>query len=236
MNIILLESDDFIGDTTVRLSGRRFEHASRVLKVTVGDSVKVGLRGGKRGVATVTQLSPESIDLSVTLTDEPAPRHPFTLVLALPRPKMLRRVLRTSAEFGVRSLHLIHSYRVEKSYWQSPLLAEERLADALQAGMERSGDTLCPHIVMHRRFRPFIEDALPGIADGRPIFLAHPGEHPKLGADEGQEAVVMIGPEGGFIPFELELAQTMGAQLRHMGSRILSVDTALNSALARELH
>ena len=45
-------------------------------------------------------------------------------------------------------------------------------------------------------------------------------------------AVVLIGPEGGFVPFELELAQRVIAQPVHLGARILSVDTALTAVLA----
>ena len=40
---------------------------------------------------------------------------------------------------------------------------------------------------------------------------------------------------GGFVPFEIELACAMGAQRAHLGERILSVDTAVPSALAQGL-
>ena len=43
--------------------------------------------------------------------------------------------------------------------------------------------------------------------------------------------MIMLGPEGGFVPFEVELAQTQGAQPVHLGTRILSVDTAVSAAL-----
>jgi len=43
----------------------------------------------------------------------------------------------------------------------------------------------------------------------------------------------MLGPEGGFVPFEVELAQSIGASTVHLGQRILSVDTAVTAALAR---
>jgi RsmE family RNA methyltransferase len=146
---------------------------------------------------------------------------------------MLRRVLRTCAEFGVADVHLIHSRRVEKSFWQSPLLTPAKLREALQAGLERSGDTVLPQVTLHHRFRPFVEDQLQTLADGRSIYIAHPGDYPQLGHDSQGEAVVMIGPEGGFIPFEIDLAGAQGVAPRAMGSRILSVDTAVTAALAR---
>jgi RsmE family RNA methyltransferase len=48
-------------------------------------------------------------------------------------------------------------------------------------------------------------------------------------------AVVMIGPEGGFVPFELDLAEAVIAQRVGLGERILSVDTALITVLAQAL-
>lgn len=235
MNIVLLDSCDWINDQHVRLTGRRAHHLTTIIKVTSGDSVRVGQRNGLCGHGTVLAVENDAVDLSVVLDQPPPDRHPFTLVMALPRPKMLRRVLRTCAEFGVSDLHLIHSYRVEKSYWQSPLLGADRIEAALEAGLERCGDTIAPRVFQHRRFRPFIEDVLPELSAELPVFVAHPGSHPKLSCDQGAPAIVMIGPEGGFIPFELELAAQQGAELRHIGRRIFSVDTAVATVLAREI-
>jgi RsmE family RNA methyltransferase len=148
---------------------------------------------------------------------------------------MLRRILRTVAEFGVSHLHLINTARVEKSYWQSPLLRPEKLEEALVAGMERSSDTVAPVIHLHPRFRPFVEDRLVEICAGRPCWIAHMGGERSLADVPPVPAVVMIGPEGGFVPFEVELAEQVIAQRVHLGGRVLSVDTALPTALAQSL-
>jgi RsmE family RNA methyltransferase len=170
----------------------------------------------------------------VQLTLAALQRHPFDLILALPRPKMLRRVFRTASEMGVAHLHLIHSTRVEKSYWQSPLLKADRIAAALEAGLERAGDTLLPEVHLHRRFRPFIEDILPTLALNQPCWIADRNATQALG-DDAKAGLVMLGPEGGFIPFEIELAESVGAMCRHLGERTLSVDTAVATALAQGL-
>jgi len=233
VNIVLLQPGDWIDHHRVQLADRRFRHLVEVLGIAPGSQVKVGQINGLCGIGCIETLTNDSVVIKVELNTEPPARHPFTVVLALPRPKMLRRVLRTCAEFGVADIHLIHSWRVEKSFWQSPLLASGKIQEALQAGLERSGDTLLPKVTLHRRFRPFIEDELQELARGRPIYIAHPGQHPTLATTTSSGAVLLIGPEGGFIPFEVELAEHNGAQLRSMGSRILSVDTAVNAALAR---
>ena len=144
MNIVLLESEDWLDETRVQLLGRRHQHLHKILKVKVGDTLRVGALGGMRGVARVMACDQESAELWVTLNAPPPPRHPFKVILALPRPKMLRRVLRSCAEYGIAELHLVNSYRVEKSFWQTPLLGKDRIDEALRAGLERSGDTILP--------------------------------------------------------------------------------------------
>ena len=142
MNIVLLKETDWIDARSVRLDDHRAEHLARILKVTLGQTVRVGLINGDKGIGRITAVGNDTITLDVDLTDAPPPRHRTQLVLALPRPKMLRRILRTVAEFGVSELHLIHSYRVEKSFWQSPYLDQDKVEVALIQGLERAGDTL----------------------------------------------------------------------------------------------
>ena len=45
----------------------------------------------------------------------------------------------------------------------------------------------------------------------------------------------MLGPEGGFVPFEVDLAQSVGALPVNLGARTLSVDTAVAAALSQSL-
>ena len=235
MNIVLLDRDDWIAEGHVLLRDRRAAHIREVLRAEVGASLRVGLLGGLCGQGVIEAIDGEGVRVRVALSELPPPRHRFDIVLALPRPKMLRRILRQCAEFGVAELHLIHSARVEKSYWQSPLLRPAALQEALLAGLERSRDTVAPRVHLHRRFRPFVEDTLPGLCSGRPCWLADREAPMALAAVPPLPAVVTIGPEGGFVPFEVELAVSVIARPMHLGQRILSVDTALTAALAQAL-
>ena len=204
MNLLLLRSDDaWLDERSVQLEDQRAQHIRTVLKASVGDALRAGVVGGNLGQAVITAVDDHGVTLTVDCQDPPSPRHRFDIVLALPRPKMLRRVLRTVAEFGVANLHLINSARVEKSYWQSPLLAPSKLEDALLAGMERSSDTVKPQVHQHKLFRPFVEDQLKELCAGRPCWIAQMGSAKSLPTLPGQ-AVVMVGPEGGFVPFELD--------------------------------
>ena len=116
MNLLLFSDDDRIGVDRIRLCDHRLQHLHEVLETAEGDTLRVGEINGRMGEAEIVMLSKEEALLDVSLAHEPPAKLPLTLVLALPRPKMLRRILRTVAELGVESLHLINSYRVEKSY------------------------------------------------------------------------------------------------------------------------
>lgn len=238
MNIILLRKQDFIPNTnTVLIRDYRLTHIIKVLNPYVGQSLKVGLVGEKCGHGLVESIDPHVVKLRVFLDKSPPRRHQFDIILALPRPKMLRRILRTIAEYGVSNLHLINSARVEKSYWQSPLLKKEKIQEALIAGMERSKDPLMTSVHLHQRFRPFIEDQLGNICGTRKCWITDmSATQSAVELDiASTPAVVMIGPEGGFVPFEVDLATAKIARSIHLGARVLSVDTAVTTVLAQAL-
>ena len=141
MNLLLVTAGERGRDGRVRIGGRRLKHLREVLRIEVGDTLRVGELHGRLGLGTVEALTAEAATLRISLTEAPPPPLAVTLVLALPRPKMLRRILRAIAELGVKELHLINSARVEKSFWHSPLLEHSNLEAALLDGLEQARDT-----------------------------------------------------------------------------------------------
>lgn len=233
MNLLLFTDEDRVGPTRIAVRDRRLQHLLRVLDTRVGDRLRVGELGGLMGEGEVLAITAEEATLEVRLDTPPPRRLPLSLVLALPRPKMLRRILRSVAEFGVEEIHLLNSYRVEKSYWQSPLLEKDTLRDYLLAGLAQCRDTLMPHVELHRRFKPFVEDALPGLIEGKRALLAHPGDYPPCPNQVSEPLLLVIGPEGGLTPYEVERLQEAGCAAVSMGPRILRVETAVSALLGR---
>ncbi|HHX34484.1 MAG TPA: 16S rRNA (uracil(1498)-N(3))-methyltransferase, partial [Gammaproteobacteria bacterium] len=125
MNLLLVSATDFIAADRVRITDRRLHHLNSVNKASVGQTLRAGCLGGLQGQATLLSIDQEAAELQVCLQDYPPEKLPITLILALPRPKMLRRTLQTIASMGVAKLVLINSYRVEKSFWQTPFLQPE---------------------------------------------------------------------------------------------------------------
>jgi len=235
MNRVLLRAEEIDSAGKVTLSDRRFKHLTGVLNVEVAQAIRVGIIDGGTGSGTVLAVAEEHLELQVVINEPPSSSHPLTPVIALPRPKMLRRIFRLCAEFGAEEIHLINSYRVEKSFWQSPQLDDSAMRSALLEGLERSGGTRLPRVHLHKRFKPFVEDQLPALAAERPVWLAHPGSKPPMPTDLTSPGLIFIGPEGGFIPYEVALLSAQGAEAVGLGPRILSVDTAVATVLGRNL-
>ena len=233
MNLLLLEEADFIGPDRVVLSDRRLTHMQEVHRCVVGDSLRVGRIGGLMGTAQVLRLDPREAELQVTLDQPPPAKLPLTLVLALPRPKMLRRVFQTVATMGVPRVVLVNSYRVEKSFWQTPFLEPEAIREQLILGLEQARDSVLPEIVIEKRFKPFVEDRLPAIVEGTLGLVGHPGNHPPCPRALTEPVTLAIGPEGGWIPYEIDLLGKAGLQPVQLGERILRVETAVTALLSR---
>jgi len=235
MNLVIIDpSKDAVTPRGVTLSDRRFIHIRDVHQVVQGDVLKVGLLNGSLGLASVEHIDEESVSLTWAELPQCSPQPlPVTVILALPRPKMLKRVLQTLASMGVKDIWLIHSYRVDKSYWSTPILNEDSLYEQMLLGLEQSGDTNLPTIHVRKRFKPFVEDELPALVEGKRAYVAHPYQALSCPSSELQPTVLAIGPEGGFIPYEIEKLNAAGLSSISLGQRILKVETAVPVLLSR---
>lgn len=232
MNLILLFPEDFIAVDRVRLFGRRFDHITTVLKSKHGDMLTVGLCDGQIGKGEVVSIT-EGVELAVKLDQPPPSPLPMTLVLALPRPHLFKRALFFAAMLGIKDIHVINFSRVEKSLWNSRTLREESVREYLTLGLEQAKDTRMPQVTLHPQFKPFVQDALPKISQGCMKILAHPGGIDELAGASKGPIVLVIGPEGGITPFELELFEAEGFIKAGFGPRILRVDAALTYITAK---
>lgn len=233
MNLLLLEDGDFVAADRVHLSGRRLVHLNEVHRAENGDTLRVGRLGGKMGRGQLLQLDATSAELQVAFDQPPPAKLPITLLLALPRPKMLKRVLQSVSAMGVPRLILLNSYRVEKSFWQTPFLEPDAIREQLILGLEQARDTLLPEVIIEKRFKPFVEDRLPQLAAGTLGLTGHPGDYPACPHAVEQPVTLAIGPEGGWIPYEVDKLAEAGLQPVQLGERILRVETAVTALLAR---
>ncbi len=208
MNCILLpKNSKTISDK------EQVKHIKEVLKSKVGDSLTIGEMGGNLGKATISQINDDEVILNdVILDKKPPAKLDLTVILALPRPKVLRRLIMDMTSLGVNRLIIVNSYRTQKSYWQSPLL--NRIDEFVFEGLQQAIDTVPLEVELKKRFKPFVEDDFPALLGN--AVIAHPyasqswktyldGLKSKSSDKETMPKVLCIGAEGGWIDYEVDL-------------------------------
>lgn len=238
MNLILLteaDADPGAGDR-FRLTGRRARHVTDVLHAAPGKELRVGLLEGPLGRGRVVSAEGGTVVLDCTFDEDVPPRPRTDLVLAVPRAKTLRKLLPDVAALGVDRLVLLRTWRVAKPYLSQTALRPEVFRPLLHEGLMQARCTREPRVTVEPLFRPFVEDRLPAMAAGARALVAHPGAGVRLAslrirADE--RVVVAVGPEGGWVPYEVEALARGGFTAVSMGTRTLRVETACVALLAQ---
>ncbi|MFO0596993.1 MAG: 16S rRNA (uracil(1498)-N(3))-methyltransferase [Myxococcaceae bacterium] len=232
MNLLLLEPGE-LTDGRAELTGRRLEHVRSVLKLKAGDTVRVGVLGGAMGEAKVASIDERALVLEGTPADPPPPRANVSLVLAIPRPKQLKRIIPAVASLGVDRVVLVNAARVEKSYFDSKVLNDAFLDELVRLGLEQACDTVRPIITVRERLKPFVEDELDAWApQGALRWLPHPTGAGRLHAVPPEQHVVLaIGPDGGWVPYEVELFAQRGFAPMSLGRRVLRGEVAVPAVL-----
>ena len=124
MNIVLLDPRQTESELWLITSKRQLEHLKQHVNVQVGDHLKVGIREGQRYLTEIVEVTEQAVKLKPIQIEAVPAKLPVTLISAMPRPKVLRRLMMDSVTLGVEKIILLHSYRVDKSYWQTPFLQQ----------------------------------------------------------------------------------------------------------------
>jgi RsmE family RNA methyltransferase len=233
MNLVLLLPEDLQAPDRARLTGRRFAHVREVHRAKVGDDLVVGLLGGPMGRGRVLRLDDEALELALALDQPPPPKLPLTLVIALPRPKVLNRVVAAATSLGAARMVLLNAWKVEKAYWASPRMQPDNLRAQMLLGLEQARDTALPELRLARLFRPFVEDELPALLAGGTGLMAHPGTGEPPPETLAAPVTLAIGPEGGWVEAEVQSLLRAGLRPLDLGPRILRTETALAALVGR---
>ena len=235
MNTILLKKSDFIAADRVILTDYRLEHMRKVLKSAAGSVCKVGLVNDKLGKGEVISIDERSAELRVTLNTAPPAPLDVVLICAMQRPQTYKKVLHTAITMGVKHLVFFGSFKVEKSYWDSPVLSEEIFQREAVTALEQCCDTVMPTVEYHKYFKKFVEEELPRLCQDRTVYIAHPACGGKFPDKPQTPALLLVGPEGGFTDYEVSRLQETGARGGTLGSRILRTEVALPALLGKFL-
>ena len=228
MNLILLESEDLLENGVAILSGEQSKHIHKVLKATVGSTLKIGMINGPVGKGTVLAADQHKVRLQCDLNEEVPPKPRIDLLLAMPRPKVMKRLWAQLAALGVGRIVLVNAEKVERFYFDSHVLDPAFYRARLIEGLQQARCTHLPEVYIRKRFKPFVEDELEQMFPAPLKLLADPSGNERM-ADiqmSSERVLLAIGPEGGWTPYELQLLQDHGVRLFGMGARVLRTDTA----------
>ena len=237
MNLILLDPGDLDAGGVAHLSDARSTHIARVLNATPGRQIRVGLVDGPLGVGTVQFLEGDAVAMRCTFDATPPPRPRVDLLMALPRPKVMRRLWSQLAALGVGRIILTNAARVERHYFDTHVLEPSTYLPLLREGLQQARDTLIPRVEIHRRLKVLVEDHLGALFPAGARLLAEPGRgqpprevlRPSLQVRAGaapSRVLLAMGPEGGWTAFELDLLAAHGFTAVSLGARTLRSDTA----------
>jgi len=248
MNLLLLDPGEIDAMGLARLGGGRARHLRQVLKVEPGQDLRLGVVDGAAGTGRVLSTEEEHVVLRCSLEARTVPRPRVDVLLALPRPKVMRRLWAQLAALGAGQIILTNAERVERNYFDTHVLDPDCYRPLLIEGMQQARDTRVPLVSIHRRLKVLLEDDLDGLFGGGLRLLAHPsGENAPapaerrgfgatlsaIAADQaGERALLAIGPEGGWTPFERQLFAAHRFHPIDMGRRTLRSDTACVALLA----
>ena len=229
MNLILFDANDIQADATVEATGVQARHLLSVLKVTPGQQVRIGVIDGPMGLGTVTSIGDGRVTMGCTFEAAPPDRPRVDLLLAVPRPKVMRRLWAQLSALGVGQVILTNASKVERDYFDTHLLEPEGYRPLLLEGLQQARDTRMPLVSIHKQFRKLIEADLNALFPQGSRLVAHPegqGSIPDTLGNSPERVLLAVGPEGGWNDFELSLLRTHGFTPVTMGPRTLSTTTA----------
>lgn len=227
MNLLLIKPDQVNPDGTFTASPEQSEHIACILHAQKGDRVKVGILGGRIGFAELMEPSKKRAVLKILSLDrEPPQKKDLRFVIALPRPQSFKKCLHFLASAGIPEACFIQTARVEKSYWNSAAMTDDAIEKELFLGLEQGVDTIPPELHFFQSFREWKNSEFCQNFHGHRM-IAHPVNATPCPVSLQEPALVAIGPEGGFIPQELDIFRELGFECVELGAYILRVEFAL---------
>ncbi|UFS71866.1 16S rRNA (uracil(1498)-N(3))-methyltransferase [Geomonas sp. RF6] len=225
----------FLGPNTIEgerahVSGELFKHMVRVLRLKEGAEVALTDDAGRRHLGTIEAVEAKSLTVRITESDageeELAPR--ITLYQGLPKGEKLDMVLQKATELGVAEVVAFAAARsVVKLKEGREAGRLDRCEKIVQEAARQCGRRSVPAVLLGGK----LEAVLRGSEHSVKLLLWEgeevTGLRQALSATAAPESVaVVVGPEGGLTPEEVEAARRCGFIPVSLGRRILRTETA----------
>lgn len=216
----------------VALSDEEARHLTQVLRLSLGDEVRVFDGRGGEHVARVEVAAKQRAEVRVGAEVAAAPEVPvhLTLAAALLKGDKFDDVVRDAAMLGVRVIRPLVTSRTEVPAARAGKVSRvERWKRVALSSVKQCGRAVVPEVEEPQT----LADALanlprPLIALAEPSLAVQPGQLPP----RPDTATVLVGPEGGWAPAEIHALEAAGAHLISLGGRTLRAEAAPLVALA----
>lgn len=228
-----------------RLAGEEGRHAAKVARIGAGEEILLTDAEGRQVRARVRAAAKESLDLELLADPASGPqRRPrLALVQALATGGRDEQAVETATELGVDRITPWIARR-SVSIWRGEKLAKGRARweQTARAAVKQSRRPSIPVIDAAAEMRDLARDVRARVDAGSRVLVLHEQESISLMSLRGEladaaargipEITVIVGPEGGIAPDELEALGVAGARSVRLGPEVLRSSSAGPAAIA----
>lgn len=210
---------------SVALPPTEAQHATRVMRVKVGDDVELFNGLGLQAAARIIEIGRNRCVCGTehaTLVDR-EPKRLVNMAIALPKPERAKELVERLTELGIKHITPLVAERTQRPPSESNM---DKLRKVVIEACKQSGRN---HLM---EFGPVstAKDYFQADRVGEK-FIAHPDPDAQsirshFSSDDHPAIHVAIGPEGGWSESEYQSATTNGFQSINLGKRIYRIETA----------
>jgi len=226
------------GDETVTLPRDESEHLTRVLRLGPGDTVSVFDGRGREWLARVQGGARREVRVQLlsAIQPPPEPHVHLTLAAAVLKGDRMDEVIRDAVMLGVSAIQPLVTKRTETTIATlSRGQRVERWRRVALASVKQSGRAVLPEV----RQPLTLEHLLDEPAASARLMFVEPGAAQDVEpitrlrqAAQPTDAVIIVGPEGGWDSREVQHAATRGVRLISLGPRTLRADAVPVAAIS----
>jgi 16S rRNA (uracil1498-N3)-methyltransferase len=216
---------------TLVLVGDEAHHATRSLRIKQGEEILTTDLAGTCYCCRVERTDPGTLTCSIEeiLPNFGEPKRNILLIQGMiAQPSRWEFLLEKSTELGVTTIQPVTTVRTERESFN-----RERSERILRAAVKQTKRARMPELRELSSFSAALSDA---IKKGQKVLLLHEAADSASTLSrsmlESDSLAIIVGPEGGFSDFEVEMASRSGAEIISLGPRRLRAETAAIAALA----
>ena len=219
-----------------RITGADYNHICNVLRMQIGDTFLVSC-GGASSLCSLHQIEDDTVVAQIVEEDYQNTELPvrFYLFQGLPKGDKLELIIQKTVELGAAGIIPVEMSRcVMKLDEKKKKSRLERWQSIAESAAKQSKRNLIPEVESVLTY----QQAMKRASEMDLFLVPYENERGMAATREalakispGMSVGILIGPEGGFDPREIDMARENGAVIISLGKRILRAETAAVTAV-----